>query len=58
MEKPRCSMTKLKITLYLSTNPALQRIIDGKLQPRRETISYKKQESNLSKTQKNIATQT
>ena len=29
---------KNKFTQYLSTNPALQRIIDGKRQHRRETI--------------------
>jgi hypothetical protein len=37
MEKPRYFHEKTKFIQYLSTNPALQRIIDGKLQHRRET---------------------
>jgi hypothetical protein len=35
MVKPRYSMTK-PITQYLSTNSALQRIVDGKLQHEEE----------------------
>jgi len=35
---------KTKFTQYLSTNPALQRIVDGKLQQRKEAILQKKQE--------------
>ena len=38
---------KTKFTQYLSTNPALQRIIDGKCHTRRETTPEKKQEGNL-----------
>jgi hypothetical protein len=32
MEKPRYSKTKTKFKQYLSTNPAPQRIIEGKVQ--------------------------
>jgi hypothetical protein len=32
MEKPKYSNDKTKFTQYLSMNPALQRIIKGKLQ--------------------------
>jgi hypothetical protein len=39
---------KNKFTQYLSTNSALQRIINGEHQHRRETSPYKKQKSNLS----------
>jgi hypothetical protein len=46
MEKPRYSMTKPNV--YLSKNPALQRITDGKHQHKEETTPWKKQESNLS----------
>ena len=42
---------KTKFTHYLSTNPALQRIITEK-KIRMETTPYKKQESNPSKNQK------
>jgi hypothetical protein len=47
---------KIKFTQYLSTNPALQRIIKEKLQQNRETNFEKKQESNLSTNLKKIAT--
>jgi hypothetical protein len=38
---------KTKFTQYFSTNPALQRIIDGKSITRRETIQKKYQDNNL-----------
>jgi hypothetical protein len=44
-EQPRYSMTKT--INYLSTNLALQRIIDGKLQHKEGNYTLKKQESNL-----------
>jgi hypothetical protein len=39
---------KTKFTQYLSTNPALQRIIKVNTNKRRETMPQKKQESNPS----------
>jgi hypothetical protein len=47
MEKPKYSMTKPKFTQYLSTNPALQRIIDGKRQHKERNYTLEKA-SNLS----------
>jgi hypothetical protein len=38
---------KIKFIYYRSTNPALQRIMDGQPNTRRETTPQKKQESNL-----------
>jgi hypothetical protein len=43
---------KTKFTHYLSTNPALQRIITEKTNTRTEATPYKKQESNPSTNQK------
>jgi hypothetical protein len=42
MEKPRYSMKKIKFTQYLSTNPALQRIIDGKPQNKEGNYTLEK----------------
>jgi hypothetical protein len=39
---------KTKFTQYLSTNPALQRIIDGKHQHKEGNYTQEKEESNLS----------
>jgi hypothetical protein len=41
MKNPRYSMTKT-FSQYLSTNPALQRIIDGKLQHKEENYALEK----------------
>jgi hypothetical protein len=41
MEKPRYSMTKT-FTQYLSTNPVLQRIINGKLEHKEENYTLEK----------------
>jgi hypothetical protein len=45
MEKPRYSMTKSNLHNYLPTQPAQQRIIDGKLQ-------HKEGKYNLEKARK------
>jgi hypothetical protein len=42
MEKPRYSMSKKMYTIYLSTNPALQRIIDGKHQHKKGNYTLEK----------------
>jgi hypothetical protein len=42
MEKPRYSMTKSKFKQYLSTNPALWRILEEKLQPNEANYTQKK----------------
>jgi hypothetical protein len=42
MEKPSYSMTKPNLHNYLSTNPALQRIIDRKLQNKEEKYTLEK----------------
>jgi hypothetical protein len=39
---------KTKFIQYRSTNPALQRIIDGKCQHKEENYTLEKQESNIS----------
>ena len=60
MEKPEYSITTKKITKYLYTNPALQRIIKGKLQ-NKEGYYYQEKNKKLiffQHIQKKIATQT
>jgi hypothetical protein len=42
MEKPRYFHDKTKFTQFLSTNPALQRIINGKLKQRRGNYTIEK----------------
>jgi hypothetical protein len=42
MEKPEYSITTKKITKYLYTNPALQRIIKGKLQHKEGNYAIEK----------------
>jgi hypothetical protein len=49
MEKSRYSMKKkIKFIQQLSINPALQRIIQGKLQHKEENYTLKKARTNLS----------
>jgi hypothetical protein len=50
----------MKFTQYLSTNPPLQRIIDGKCQPKegKYTLEKARKQSSFNKNQKKIATQT
>ena len=48
MEKTKVFHDKTKFTKYLSTNPALQRIIKGKPKHKGEIMPNKKQESNPS----------
>jgi hypothetical protein len=47
---------KTKFSKYISTNPAIQRIMSGNFKTKRETKLEKKQESNLSTNLKKIAT--
>jgi hypothetical protein len=61
-EETKIFHDKYKFTQYLSTNPALQRIIDGKLQHKEgnHTPPPKKRKKVIffQQTQKKIATQT
>ena len=51
--------SKTKFTQYLSTNPALQRIIDGKHQQKKGNYTLEKEKEILfQQTQKKITTQT
>jgi hypothetical protein len=43
----RCSRTKIKFKQYLSTNPALPRIMEGKLQYKEDFYNQENQEINL-----------
>jgi hypothetical protein len=52
MEKPRYTMTKTNPQKYLSTNPALQRIINGKPQHKEGNYTLEMQDSNLLTNQK------
>ena len=48
MEKPGYSMTKPNVHNMFSTNPARQRIINGKLQNKERNYTLEEEESNLS----------
>ena len=47
MEKPKYSKTKIKFNQYLSNNPALQRIIEGKVQHKEGNYTQEKKQEMI-----------
>jgi hypothetical protein len=46
MEKIRYSMIKYSLNKYISNNPTLQKVVEGKLQPKEANYTMKRQELN------------